>query len=123
MLLGYPDMCTQSPVAGVLETVQNCEATCENMQHYVAGLPDAQARATQMRLLHDCADICVLTAKFIARNSMFAREIAVLCACICEACGCECARFPDRMSQHCAQVCLHCAMVCRSFAGMAGQMG
>lgn len=112
------DLC--NPVAGLIDIVQKCEATCENMQHYVSNLPDASARAMQMQLLHDCADICGLTAKFLARNSMFARQAAALCACICMVCGNECARFPDPMSQHCACVCLHCARACQAFAGVGG---
>lgn len=114
--------CDSYPVADLIQVVQHCEAVCENMQHYVSNLPDAAVRAEQMQLLHDCADICGLTAKFLARNSMFARQTAALCACICLVCGCECARFPDPMSQHCAQVCLHCARECQAFAGM-GAMG
>lgn len=125
MHLGYPhpmNPCDSFPVAGLIDIVQNCEEMCEHMQHYVSNLPDAAVRAMQMQLLHDCADICGLTAKFLARNSMFARQITALCACICEVCGNECARFPDSMSQQCAQMCLHCASACRAFAGM-GAMG
>lgn len=113
-MMGNP----HDPVAGLIDVVQKCEAVCEHMQHHVSQLPDAAARAMQMQLLHDCADICGLTAKFLARNSMFARQIAALCACICMVCGNECARFPDQMSQHCAHVCWHCARECQAFAGM-----
>lgn len=103
--------------ASLVNTIQNCESTCEHMTTYVKKLPDYGMRTNQAMLLRDCADICGTTAKFIARGSMFSRQIAALCACICEACGQECARFPDQMSQNCAQICLHCAMECRAFAG------
>lgn len=107
------------PTHNILPVLQNCEAVCEHMVTYVATRPDAQFRAMQLQLLRDCADICTLTAKYIARNSFFARAAAELCACICEACGTECARFPDPQSQHCAQVCFNCARECRAFAMMA----
>lgn len=103
----------------LVRVIQDCEAVCEDMTTYVKRTPDFQMRVRQAQLLRDCADICGLTAKYAARNSMFARHVAHLCAMICEACGTECARFPDQMSQHCAQVCMNCARECRTFAGMA----
>ncbi len=118
------NMNTGYPVAGhymheaLVKTIQNCEATCEHMTAHLKKLRDFGMRTKQATLLRDCADICGLTANFIARGSMYAKNTAALCACICEICGQECARFPDQMSQNCAQVCLHCARECRAFAGM-----
>lgn len=111
------------PVAGhylndqLVKTIQDCEATCEHMTNHLKKMADFKIRSRQAMLLRDCADICGLTAKFIARGAMFARQAAALCACICESCGQECARFPDQMSQNCARVCLHCARECRAYAG------
>jgi hypothetical protein len=113
------------PVAGMylnerlVKTIQDCEANCEHMTNYLKRLQDFHMRTRQAVLLRDCADICGLTAKFVARGALFARQSAQLCACICETCGIECARFPDQMSQHCARVCLNCARECAAFAGMA----
>lgn len=112
------------PVAGnylneqLVVTIQDCEATCEHMTNHLKKLQDYSMRIMQAMLLRDCADICGLTAKFVARGAPFAKQAAYLCACICEACGNECSRFPDQMSQHCAAVCLHCARACAAFAGM-----
>ncbi|MFZ5985650.1 MAG: four-helix bundle copper-binding protein [Bacillota bacterium] len=122
---GYDNlMSTGYPTAGhymnerLVKTIQDCEATCEHMTNYLKKMPDFQMRVNQAVLLRDCADICGLTAKFVARGAVFARQTTALCACICEACGTECARFPDQMSQNCARVCMHCARECRAFAGM-----
>jgi hypothetical protein len=98
--------------------IQDCEAQCEHMTNHLKHHAKEQGRARQAMLLRDCADICGLTAKFIARGAMFARQAAAFCAMICEACGNECARFPDAMSQSCAEVCLECADHCRAFSGM-----
>ena len=103
---------------GLVDTIQNCEAVCENMSTYLKGIRDATIRQRQARLVRDCADICGLTAKMIARDSYFARQTAGLCAFICEMCAKECMQFPDRMSQNCAEVCMHCARECRQFAMM-----
>lgn len=101
----------------VLREVQNCEAVCESTFTAILGMYE-QSRAAQLQLLRDCADICTLTAKYIARCSMFARPIAALCAQVCEACGEHCLRMPDPQSQFCGRVCLDCARECRAFAGM-----
>lgn len=102
--------------ANLVETIQNCEETCEHMTTFLKRKPDVKKRTRQLQLLRDCADICTLTAKYIARNSEFSKCIANLCAYICEACGMECAKFPDLESQNCAKICLHCARECRIFA-------
>ncbi|MTV50579.1 four-helix bundle copper-binding protein [Heliobacillus mobilis] len=112
----YDHMGHQGHHSRLLDTIQNCEATCEHMVTHVACLHDVRQRSRQLLLLRDCADICGLTAKFVARRSPFAQQLAHVCACICEACGKECCRFPDRESQECAQICFHCARECEAFA-------
>lgn len=116
----YNDCCqsdsTQMDFECLISVIQHCEAMCEHMVTYVACQRDVVRRTRQLQLLRDCADICALTAKYIARDSMFAKHTAELCACICDACARECAKFPDAQSQHCAQVCQHCARECMEFA-------
>ncbi len=104
----------------LLKTIQGCEDTCEMMTTYVKNRSDIKSRIRQLSLLGDCADICGLTAKCIARKSEFSKDIADLCAHICETCGMECSRFSDPESQNCAKICLHCAKECREYA--RGQM-
>lgn len=107
----------QMQPANITNTVQDCEVMCEHMiTHLLMHSPDLHLRHRQLQLLRDCADICTLTAKYLARHSPYSKPIAGLCASICEACGNECARFSDKESQKCAHICLHCAMECRAFA-------
>lgn len=105
----------------ILSTVQHCEAVCENTFTAVLGMCDGQ-RATQLQLLRDCADICSLTAKYIARCSSFAKHQAHLCAMVCEMCGNHCLMHPDPQSQYCGRVCLECAKECAAFSGMGMAM-
>lgn len=100
----------------ILQTLHHCEVTCEHMTTFLKRLPDMHSRMIQDQLLRDCADICSLTTKYIARNSSFAKHIAKMCASICDVCGNECLKFPDHESQHCGQICLNCARDCRAFA-------
>lgn len=102
--------------APIVDTIQNCEAVCEYTEYYVTQMAGASQRIEQQRLLRDCADICALTAKYLARCSVFSKHLAALCAQICEVCGCHCLQHPDEQSQLCGQVCLHCAQECKAFA-------
>lgn len=101
----------------LIKTVQDCEAMCEHMvSHNLMHAQDIHLRLRQIQLLRDCADICTLMGKYLARHSSFSKALADICAIICEMCGNECAKFPDQESQKCAHVCLHCAKECRAFA-------
>lgn len=115
----FPGSSRPSAHMSVLKTVQDCEATCEYMTTFLKSKQDIYMRKNQLILLRDCADICGLTAKYIARCSPFAKHSAHLCAMICQTCGAECSRFPDAESQHCAQVCFNCARECQAFAMMS----
>ncbi len=106
------------PHEHLVTTVHHCAAVCEHMGVLMTMTPNVHMRARQLQLLRDCADICHLTVKYLSRNSMFVRQLVGLCACVCEACGRECSRFPDAKSQHCAEVCLNCARECKAFAMM-----
>lgn len=99
-------------------TIQDCEATCEHMINHITKMMQEPRRINQVLLLRDCANICGLTAKFVARNAIFSKYAASLCADICGACGNECARFKDKMSQECSMICLHCERQCSAFANM-----
>lgn len=99
-----------------LQMLSDCTNMCESMCSLLLSQPDVQSRTYQLRLLRDCADICNLTEKYMARNSPFIRETCNLCACICECCGNECFRFSDQASQNCGQMCINCAQMCRAVA-------
>lgn len=101
----------------ILMVLDECEGMCEYMTTYIKmRVEPLKPRVKQLRMLRDCADICTLTSKYIARDSYFAKCIAELCAFICQECGKECSKFPDQMSQQCAKICLHCAKECQAFA-------
>ncbi len=61
----------------------------------------------------DYAQICALSAAYLARNSEFAGQACDLCAQVCDACAAECSKHDD---DHCRR----CAGECRSMMSMAG---
>lgn len=99
----------------LLKTLQNCEATCEQMITHLLSIQDSN-RSKQIELLRDCADICGLAAKYVDRKSAIAKHCAKMCAMIFQTCGNECSKFSDQESQMCAQHCLNCAKECQMLA-------
>jgi|UPI00064DB47B hypothetical protein len=101
----------------LLKTIQHCEETCEGMVSMLVNKVDrSHSREKQIQLLRDCADICTLMAKYLARNSQLSKSLAQYCAYVCEVCGNTCLQFPDHESQQCGQICLNCAQECKSYS-------
>ena len=69
-----------------------------------------------IKLDRDCADLCGLAARLMARGSSLAGELCALCAKICQACGDECAKHPLDHCQKCAEACRKCAEECSNMS-------
>ncbi|NLG83599.1 MAG: four-helix bundle copper-binding protein [Firmicutes bacterium] len=95
-----------------------CMQVCEECLQSCLKEPDAAARAHCIALLQDCADLCALSARFMSRGSMHAKQVCGLCATICEACAAECDRFQDQHCRTCADECRRCADECRKMTSM-----
>jgi hypothetical protein len=63
----------------------------------------------------DCADVCALTARLVARNSPHARHIMKECIEVCQICHDECSKHEDDHCQHCAQACRECLEACKDW--------
>ena len=79
-------------------------------------MDDAYEMAHCLQLLRDCANICALTAKFLAHNSDYAPAICETCVEICLACRDECARHENEHSRRCTEACHRAAEECEKFA-------
>ncbi|WP_415807187.1 four-helix bundle copper-binding protein [Bordetella muralis] len=69
-----------------------------------------------IKLDMDCAQICRLSASYMARGSEFAQALCRLCAEVCQSCADECANHQMDHCQRCAQACRQCADECRRMA-------
>lgn len=82
---------------------------CEECFDFCLKETDVKARANGLSILKDCADICALSAKFMASNSDYAKQLCGVCATVCDACASECFMFKDTHCQECADECRKCA--------------
>ncbi len=68
-----------------------------------------------IRIDRDCADICILTAQFVARNSAHAVHVMKECIEICRKCEQECRKHDTDHCQHCADICEETAKACEEW--------
>ncbi|OGX91635.1 four-helix bundle copper-binding protein [Hymenobacter coccineus] len=102
----------------LLDALNACVAACEHCATACLQEDDVKMMVGCIRLDRDCADICALTARFVARDSAHAQHLLQECAEICKACGDECAQHTHMQHcQECAAACRRCEEACR--AGLA----
>lgn len=72
------------------------------------------AAPDHIRIMLDCAQICMASADFMLRGSAHHADICRVCADICEACARSCEPL-DGM-EDCVAACRACAESCRAMA-------
>ena len=100
----------QQCIRNCLECHRVCTVTIAHVLH--GGHSDDEA--PHLVALLDCAQMCLLHADFMARNSPHQSHVAKECAEICTACAvlCEAHPDPDGQMKACAQTCRECAESC-----------
>lgn len=99
-----------------IDACNRCVVTCTHCASSCLEEENVKMLTKCIRLDLDCADICQLAVKLMARKSAFAEEVCRLCAEICEACGEECRKHDMDHCQECADACFECAEMCRNMA-------
>lgn len=97
-----------------IQLCQDCHARCIQLIDHCVTAGGRHADPTQLRLLMDCAQLCTITADFMARNSSFHDRTCTLCAELCRRCAesCEQVAGDDPMVKQCAELCRRCAESC-----------
>jgi hypothetical protein len=99
----------------LLDALNACIASCEHCATACLQEEDVKMMVRCISLDRDCADICALTARYVARGSEHAQHILSECAEICKACGDECAKHTHMQHcQECADACRRCEEACRA---------
>ncbi|MBS1744316.1 MAG: four-helix bundle copper-binding protein [Bacteroidetes bacterium] len=96
------DACMEA--AGVCE---NCAQLCLKDAH-----PGMMVDC--IRLTLECAKICCTTAQVMNMDGTKIKELARICAEICDACAEECGKYDSDHCLACAESCTRCADVCEA---------
>lgn len=106
------------------ECVNNCltsHATCLETIAHCLKKGGEHASPEHIKLLQDCADICVVNVGFMLRKSDFQDQIGSTCADINQKCASECESLSegDDIMARCAEVNRECEKSCREMSGQS----
>lgn len=106
-----------------IENCLDCHRICEKTTAYCSQMGGPHAEPTHLRLLRDCAQICITSADFMLRESDAHPQVCGVCAEVCARCAKSCEQFGnDAQMKECAEMCRRCAESCQQMAGMAKRM-
>lgn len=106
-----------------IENCLECHRICEQTAAYCTQMGGKHAEPMHLRVLRDCAQICVSSADFMLRGSELHPRVCGVCAEACNRCAESCAQFgDDALMKECAEICRRCAESCQQMAGMARAM-
>ncbi len=104
------------------ECIQNaldCHATCLSMMaNHCLAVGGKHVEQSHFKIMMDCAQICITSADFMARQSDHHPHICAECAEICEACATSCEAVGDM--QECVDACRKCAASCGAMGQALG---
>lgn len=89
-----------------------CAHACDHCAVACLQESDPHTMARCIALDMDCAQLCRLTAGYLARSSELSAELCKLCARACKACAEECSLHSMDHCRRCAQACRECAEAC-----------
>lgn len=97
----------------LMAALNACAVECNQCTTACLDEKDVRMLVKCIKLEMDCADICRLTAAFLARGSEHAVHLLKECAEICEACAEECEKHAHMdHCKRCAEVCHTCVEEC-----------
>ncbi len=101
-----------------IDACLECAMQCEQCATACLQEDNIKMMLKCIQLDRDCADICINTARLLARGSEHGVHLMRECAEVCEKCAEECEKYDyiDHCKM-CAEACRRCAEECRSMSG------
>lgn len=100
----------------LLKALSDCINACNHCAGACLQEQDVQMMAECIRTDLDCADMCTLVARYVARGSEHAQHLLEECIEICEQCAAECEKHNMEHCQACARACRACVEACKTAA-------
>jgi hypothetical protein len=100
-----------------IEACHKCADECKQCSNACLNDKDVKDLIHCIRLNSDCATVCTMTAKLLASDTPYYRELTELCEKICRDCAKACEKH-SHLSHciDCAKACLRCAEECATFS-------
>jgi len=103
----------------------DCHKICLETITECLEMGERHSSAAHIKLLQDCAQICLTSADFMIRMSGFHPQTCGVCADVCQACAEDCEKLAngEDFMKECARICRRCAETCREMSGTARIVG
>lgn len=112
-------MLTQTQLESCIQECTHCHAVCARTIQYCLNKGGRLAAAEHVRLMQDCAEMCLTSTDFMLRESDLHPETCGLCATICDRCANSCEQVGggnDALMKECAEACRACAKSCHEMS-------
>jgi hypothetical protein len=102
---------TKGEIKRGVDTCLDCIKACEKCAIYGLAYPGLQEC---VKLAQECANICLIFAQFIQKDSDFSLQLCSICADLCYVCAAECDKHTENEScLECARASRRCGDLCR----------
>ena len=98
----------------LIHTLKDCSMECNNCYNACLQEEDIKMMVKCIRLDRNCADICDMTASWLASGSELSDKLKKLCSEVCDACAEECEKHSHEHCKRCAEMCRKCSEACKS---------
>jgi len=105
----------------LVESLENCDAVCSDCAVSSLDEEDNKAMSDCIKLSLDCADVCHLALRLLARDSSYVVSAVKLCMNMCDECATEYERHEHDQSRLCYQACRQCETHCRNYLEQAAE--
>ncbi len=97
-----------------IEACMRCAVICNNCAILCSKEENSPMMADCIQLSTECAVICYTSAELMSLGSNKVKEIAKLCAAMCDDCAEECNKHNHDHCVECADACSKCADECKT---------
>ena len=102
-----------------IDECTHCHAVCTTTIQFCLEKSGRYAEASHIRLLQDCAELCLTSANLMLRGSDLHPEACGVCAEACVRCALSCEQVAGSKEQQlteCAETCRRCAQSCEAMS-------
>jgi hypothetical protein len=104
-----------------IDLCHECHALCNQTIAHCLKLGGSHAAHDHIQLFIDCAQMCMITADYLTRESVIHDRVCRVCADACRLCAesCEMVAGENQLLKRCADMCRRCADSCVSMGSNA----
>jgi len=107
---------SKADMESCIKLCHECHAMCNQTIAQCLKLGGSHAAPDHIKLFIDCAQMCMITADYLTRESVIHDRVCKVCADVCRLCAESCDKVAgdNQLLKQCADMCRHCSESCAS---------